>query len=472
MITINLNGRIFMQAIKRIVPLLIFFALMGWPTLSSATTYGSAMDAWERGDFRTAFREFTELSRENNPYAQYMLGKMYANGEGTHQDDVMAYVWLHLSESSGIHQAGELKSRIKGKMSRDQLARAMDVVNKWQQPSQIIPQRPEYLEPAIVRRVQQALKDRGYFRDRVDGIAGRKTRDAIRWLQQDQGMVADGRISDDLLNRLNIDPTFGEISDVAKLQKKLRKLLRKAKQRNAAEPWLIQKLEKLANVQTDPWPRLILNENFTSKDYERSTGWQTVSGNIWLEKGKGLVLKAVNSWSKPNIKHKSAEAILMEKRPLNIDYLKKDGRFVKIQNDIRFSNGFAFRVETKTLREIDALILSGYLDETNSLGYQLIFQPGKWDTVKLFKVTPRTRTEIQSRTLRLNLAGAGQHRFAWTRSGEGRMTVFVDSQKLFEVNDNTFDGPFENIGIAHMGDQVVLQSIMLHDDANPARRFK
>ena len=82
---------------------------------------------------------------------------------------------------------------------------AMDVVNKWQQPSQITPPKPKYLEPFIVRRVQETLKDKGYFRDRVDGIVGSKTRDAIRWFQQDQGLVADGRISDDILDRLNID---------------------------------------------------------------------------------------------------------------------------------------------------------------------------------------------------------------------------------------------------------------------------
>lgn len=460
-----------MTAVHRIVLLILFAAIVTLPSLSTAATYGSAMDAWERGDFRTAFREFTELSRNNDPYAQYMLGKIYANGEGTRQDYVMAYVWLHLSESSGINQAGELKSKIKRRMSRAQLARAMDVVNKWQQPSQITPPKPEYLEPFIVRRVQETLQDKGYFRDRVDGIAGRKTRDAIRWFQQDQGMVADGRISDDLLDRLNIDKVSDEISELAKLQKKLRRLIRKAKKRNAAEPWLIKKLERLANVKSDLWPRLILHEDFLSKDYERGAGWQTISGNVWYEKGKGLICKAVNSWNKPSLKRKSTEAILTGKGPLDIQHLISDGRFVKIQNNIRYSNGFALKIESNTLHEIDALILSSYLDGSSSLGYQLIFQPGNWDQVLLFKVTPQMRTEIQSRTIRLNLAGAGPHRFEWTRSEDSLMTVSVDGQRLFEVKDNTFDRPFENIGIAHIGDQVVLRNISLHDDANPARRL-
>lgn len=460
-----------MKSMYRTLLLLLFTALVGLPSLATAATYGSAMYAWERGDFKTAFREFTDLSRNNDPSAQYMLGKMYADAQGTRQDYIMAYVWLHLSESAGNHQAGQLKSKIRQRMSRSQQARAMDVVNKWQQPTNNTPQPPEYLEPMIVRRVQQALKDLRYFHDRVDGIPGRKTRDAIHWYQQDQGMVADGRISDLLLDHLGIEPPSDDISELARLQKKLRKLIRKAKKRHAAEPWLIKKLEKLANVKNNPWPHQVLRENFLSKNYERGDGWQTVAGNVWHEQGKGLICKSVNSWKKSTVKHESPGAILKGKKPLDMQRLISNGQFVKIQNNIRFTNAFALKVETNTLNETDGLILSSHLNGKSHTGYRLVFQPGHRDLVKLFKVSPNARTEIQTRSSRFNLENSGPHVFEWTRARDGQMTVSVDGQRLFEVYDNSITEPFQNLGIAHMGGQVILRDIQLYDDANSGQRL-
>lgn len=43
-----------------------------------------------------------------------------------------------------------------------------------------------------VRQIQTKLKNWGYFSDKVDGIFGPKTRDAVVWFQKKNGLTADG----------------------------------------------------------------------------------------------------------------------------------------------------------------------------------------------------------------------------------------------------------------------------------------
>ena len=43
-----------------------------------------------------------------------------------------------------------------------------------------------------VRQIQTKLKNWGYFNDKVDGIYGTKTRDAVIWFQKKNGLTADG----------------------------------------------------------------------------------------------------------------------------------------------------------------------------------------------------------------------------------------------------------------------------------------
>jgi hydrogenase-4 component B len=57
---------------------------------------------------------------------------------------------------------------------------------------------------ALVERVQQALRFRGYQPGPADGLLGPRTRAAIRELLQDNGQESDGNISFALLDLLQI----------------------------------------------------------------------------------------------------------------------------------------------------------------------------------------------------------------------------------------------------------------------------
>lgn len=52
-----------------------------------------AVAAYGRGDFNTAFAEFSRLAKSGDAEGQYSLGLLYAEGQGVKQDDEAAAKW-------------------------------------------------------------------------------------------------------------------------------------------------------------------------------------------------------------------------------------------------------------------------------------------------------------------------------------------------------------------------------------------
>lgn len=56
---------------------------------------------YRRGDYRAAFKGFGVQARKGEALAQAMLGKMYADGQGTARDDALAVEWLTRAAARG-----------------------------------------------------------------------------------------------------------------------------------------------------------------------------------------------------------------------------------------------------------------------------------------------------------------------------------------------------------------------------------
>ena len=69
---------------KRWLALLVVI-LFGLP-LTAVADFTSGMNAYERQDYGSAYREFSSLAEAGDPDAQYMLGRLYERGNGVLQD--------------------------------------------------------------------------------------------------------------------------------------------------------------------------------------------------------------------------------------------------------------------------------------------------------------------------------------------------------------------------------------------------
>ena len=469
----------------RKILILVCIVVIGWQIQATAASVNSASNAYERQDYNSAIRQFTELSKNNDPYAQYMLGKMYAKGQGTGKDYLIAYKWLQLAEIKGVDGAVKLKRKISKRMSRQKIAKANKLVEEWQRSHAIAKQPSEIRDPAVVRRVQQELANRGCFFDKIDGIAGGRTSNAIRMYQRSSGMVENGKITSTLLDNLNLSnystqppatsqsgwEVEAEGSELTVFQNRLRKIIRKAKKRQAAEPWLIERLEKLAGYNSNQWSHVVLRENFISKTYQGGDAWRIIDGNFRLEQGKGLVGSSENNWGTSNNSTDDLASSLMNVLLNQTKPSQSVRKLAKIQTDTSFGNAFALRVKTGPLQSTEGLIFSCNRQDPSDLGYQLVFHPQQWEQVKLFSVIGGNATEIKTYSNQIRLNENSSHTFEWTRSVNGVMTVLVDEQQLFQVNIPENQNPFESLSIAHVGNRVVLQDIQLSDSIDRNIRF-
>ena len=63
--------------------------------------YKAGLEAYERGDYATALREWRPLAEQGDASAQYNLGLLYTNGQGVPQDDVQARRWFEKAAVQG-----------------------------------------------------------------------------------------------------------------------------------------------------------------------------------------------------------------------------------------------------------------------------------------------------------------------------------------------------------------------------------
>ena len=86
---------------RRIVSAILLLAASS----SVAADFAAGWEAYIRGDYATALREFRPLAEQGDAEAQFNLGVMYADGEGVPEDDVQAAFWFRKAAEQGVAAA-------------------------------------------------------------------------------------------------------------------------------------------------------------------------------------------------------------------------------------------------------------------------------------------------------------------------------------------------------------------------------
>jgi len=81
-------------------------------------------------DDKTAVKWYTLAAEQGNAYAQYNLGNMYAKGEGVPQDDIKAYMWFNIAAANGDKPGTKARDIVKGQMTINQIEKAQGYSTK------------------------------------------------------------------------------------------------------------------------------------------------------------------------------------------------------------------------------------------------------------------------------------------------------------------------------------------------------
>ena len=147
---------------KSIVKLLLFMLVLLWSSVAAAD-FRAGVEAYKRGDYATAYKEWLPLADQEHANAlfllgvmyskgegvpkddaaaakwyrkaaeqgyaaaQFNLGVMYANGEGVPEDYVRAFAWFNLAAAQGKENAKNAKGTIRHRMTAGQIAEAQEL---------------------------------------------------------------------------------------------------------------------------------------------------------------------------------------------------------------------------------------------------------------------------------------------------------------------------------------------------------
>jgi TPR repeat protein len=67
--------------------------------------FQTALDAYNAGDYETAYREWLPLAEKDSPPAQFNIGLMFERGEGREQDFKLAVEWYLRAAENGLGRA-------------------------------------------------------------------------------------------------------------------------------------------------------------------------------------------------------------------------------------------------------------------------------------------------------------------------------------------------------------------------------
>ncbi len=116
--------------------LLTYFSIVVGFGLMLATPawadFQAGMDAYYRGDFETALKEFRPLAEQGDPLPQSYLGSMYYEGLwGAPQDYVLAHMWMNLAAAKGVKRAVKACDLLEKHMTPAQLAEGQRLAREW-----------------------------------------------------------------------------------------------------------------------------------------------------------------------------------------------------------------------------------------------------------------------------------------------------------------------------------------------------
>jgi localization factor PodJL len=177
-----------------------------------------AMGASGAADNDAAARWFLEAAELGVTDSQYNLGILSAKGAGVPQSLEESYKWFALVAKAGDRDAAAKRDEVAKALRPEQLDKAKAAAELWK-PRAVDPETnvvdipEEWTEgqtqtasiddmKSAIRNIQTILGKNGYDAGTPDGVMGAKTRSAIMAFQADNGMPANGEVSEQLIKAL------------------------------------------------------------------------------------------------------------------------------------------------------------------------------------------------------------------------------------------------------------------------------
>jgi localization factor PodJL len=176
-----------------------------------------AMGADGTTDNESAARWFTKAGELGVKDSQFNLGILNAKGVGMPQNLEESYKWFALVAKEGDRDAAAKRDEIANSLRPEQLERARAAAELWKakpvDPASNVVDIPDSWKEGqektasvdmkkAVKTIQLILNKNGYDAGGADGVMGAKTKNAIVAFQRDNGLPANGEVTEKLVQAL------------------------------------------------------------------------------------------------------------------------------------------------------------------------------------------------------------------------------------------------------------------------------
>jgi hypothetical protein len=267
----------------------------------------------------------------------------------------------------------------------------------------------------------------------------------------------------------SVQNTSGAVTDerLQSLIKDLDAILTQAEKDKAGDPLFLRDLRNLVRSYTNPFPNLVLHEDFSDGDYTQNPVWTVGAGRYFMEKGWGIrnaldTTKTTNTGTgDPGVD--LLVGILGKALGGNTATTPSSTKAIQptsIFTDAVIANAFSIEMSASSWVKEGRLAIGPYQGTTRNAGYRLIYTiGGSIDLIAKFASGART---IDSNPGPFMLEDKKVHTFTWTRDKNGQMKVGLDGTTLFDVRDASFRDPFEGFGMATNGGDFIVKSVDIY----------
>ena len=441
-------------------------------------------------DYAQAAIWYAKASEQGHADAQFNLGTMYRYGIGLTQNLVEAYALFDVAAASGHGEAAAARDLASKRMSAAQVAaaraRAAELGTGAAKPAAAPPTRE------MVAGAQRGLAGLGYDPGPADGVAGERTRSAIRAFQSKQGLAVDGTVSETLLAALDealavraavpATQPWQQAQPVVRheappeadtrtqeLVDNLRTLVDRAERKRSADPRFLQRLRDLVQRYDWPWRVALLSDDFSDGEFTANPAWRVAAGDFRVEPGIGLRSRfapptraAAPTSGGGDVAVQLFGAILgqIAKQQGGRQQLRQPGA-AEIYSAFAISNAFAFKVELVALGSAPGggLTFGVYQGPDRATGYRLAYHAGQQPSLELLRAMPGGSAVIDRRILASGLEDGNHHVLEWRRRAGGEMAVLLDGRETMRTVDRRFGGAFDGITIVNRGGDFALERI-------------
>jgi len=357
------------------------------------------MSAYERKEYTEAYRKFQVLADRGDDDAQYMMGILYAEGNGVPQNYVEAYKWFNLSAAHDNRKAKAYREKIGRKMATEQIALAQKLSSTW--------------EPTSSAKEEKV---------------------ALKYKKEDAQDIVDG----------------------------LREVLIDAERKRASDSWVLDKLWELVRQYDWPWRQKLLQDRFSDGDYTNNPSWTVASGKFSVELGMGLhsIFSAAKPKTEQEPRERKRgdigrailEAIIEQSTSTQSDGEKEvEADYAEIYIARNITNAFALRFTVKSDSTEGRIEFGPYQGEDRDAGYRLAYTPGSENGFELLRLSASRSSVVEMYGETINLEDGQAHIVEMTRDSKGEMAVSADGRELFRVTDRGITDEFDGFTIVNRG---------------------